>query len=86
MFCYECSKARKNCDAVGLCHHCSAALCAEHARIVAEPVTTTAALLRTIVLPKKARLLLCDTCFAALAQTGQPMMEICETPNTARVA
>lgn len=70
MLCYECSKAGRNREAAGLCHHCSAALCADHASIVADPVTTTYPLLKTVVLPKKARLFLCGTCLGALQQAG----------------
>jgi len=70
MLCYECSKAGRSREAVGLCHHCSAALCADHASIVADPVTTTYPLLKTVVLPKKARLFLCGTCLGALQQSG----------------
>ena len=69
MLCYECSKAGRNREAVSLCHHCSAALCADHARIVVDPVTTTYPISRTVVLPKKARLFLCETCLQALRQT-----------------
>ena len=33
MICHECQQAGKTRDAVALCHHCSAALCLEHALI-----------------------------------------------------
>ena len=39
MFCYECCNDGQTREAVGLCHHCSAALCANHAHIVDDPVT-----------------------------------------------
>lgn len=68
MHCYECLQAGETRDAVGLCHHCSAALCAEHIFVVDDPVTAGVPLVRTVVLPKKARLLLCCTCKAALEQ------------------
>jgi hypothetical protein len=68
MHCYECFQADVAREAVGLCHHCSVALCAEHARMVTDPVTENYPLMRTVVLPKPARLLLCDTCKAALEQ------------------
>lgn len=68
MSCYECLLAGIVRDAVGSCHHCSAALCAEHICVVDDPVTGCVPLVRTIVLPKKARLLLCNTCKAALEQ------------------
>jgi len=69
MNCYECSRVGTNGEAVGLCHHCSAALCADHACVVTDPVTTTYPLVRTAVVPKKARLFLCGTCLQALRQT-----------------
>jgi hypothetical protein len=68
MLCYECSDAGTREEAIGLCHHCSVALCPHHACIIAEPVTADYPLLRTVVLPKKARRLLCNTCLAALQQ------------------
>jgi hypothetical protein len=70
MFCYECSKAARSREAVGLCHHCSAALCAEHVCVIADPVTTIAPVVQTVVLPRAARLLLCPTCMGALQQLG----------------
>ncbi len=68
MICFECSKSGASRDAVGLCHHCSAALCAEHARTVDDPVTATYAISKTVVLPKHARLMLCEICRDALLQ------------------
>jgi hypothetical protein len=40
----------------------------EHAAMIADQVTMTALINRTVVLPKKARLLLCSTCLTALQQ------------------
>ncbi len=68
MLCYECSQAGDRHEAVGLCHHCSVALCERHAQVVADPVTTTYPLLKIVVLPKQARRLYCGTCLAALQQ------------------
>ncbi len=69
MICYECWKAgEKNERAVGLCHHCSAALCADHANMVDDPVIMSYPVAATVVLPKHARLLLCGTCLAAHRQ------------------
>jgi len=73
--CYECLRVGETRDAVGLCHHCSAALCAEHICAVADPVTAIYPLVRTLVLPKKARLLLCGTCKAALEQPRSSQAE-----------
>jgi hypothetical protein len=66
--CYECSQAGTNSEAVGICHHCSAALCSKHARSVSDSVTASYPVAMTITLPLRARLILCDTCFAALYQ------------------
>jgi hypothetical protein len=68
MQCYECLQSGETRGAVGLCHHCCAALCREHICEVDDPVTGGLPLVRTIILPKKARLLLCRTCEAALEQ------------------
>jgi len=73
--CYECLRAGETRDAVGSCHHCSAALCVEHICVVDDPVTDIRPLVRTVVLPKKARLLLCRTCKAALEQPRSSQAE-----------
>ena len=65
MRCFECFEAGKISDSVGFCHHCSAALCAEHAHVIVDPVTSHAPILKEIVLPKSARVLLCSICSAA---------------------
>lgn len=39
MSCHECLRAGIVRDAVGLCHHCSAAFCTEHMCVVDDPVT-----------------------------------------------
>jgi hypothetical protein len=39
MLCYECSITGCPRDAIGVCSHCSVALCAEHAQLVAEEIT-----------------------------------------------
>jgi hypothetical protein len=39
MVCYECFMRGQRRDAIGLCHHCSVAVCAEHAEVVAVPIT-----------------------------------------------
>jgi hypothetical protein len=75
MICYECSLAGRNREAVGLCHHCSSALCADHACVVTDPVMTMRPVFKTVVLPKKARQLLCGTCLDALQQVGTQGLE-----------
>jgi hypothetical protein len=76
MFCYECSKAGNHHEAIGLCHHCSVALCEDHGTAIADPVTKIVPLMREVVLPKEARLLLCGTCLAALQQVRDCVVEV----------
>jgi hypothetical protein len=68
MRCYECSRTGRPQEAVAVCHHCSAALCVEHSRIVAEPIAAAYPVLKSVVLPRRARVFLCQTCLAALEQ------------------
>ena len=70
MLCYDCSKAGRDQEAVGLCHHCLAGLCADHACVTADPVTALYPLCKAVVLPQKARQLHCATCLQALQQAG----------------
>ena len=67
MLCYECSQAGTRQEAIGVCQHFSVGLCQEHSAMIADQVTMTA-LINRMVLPKKARVLLCSTCLAALQQ------------------
>ena len=69
MICYECQQAGKRRDASALCHHCSAALCQEHALVLADPVTAQCPVCKTVILPLRARVFLCSTCRGALQQT-----------------
>jgi hypothetical protein len=69
MICYECQHAGKRRDAVALCNHCSAALCQEHALVLADPVTAQYPVCKTVILPLRARVFLCSTCRDALQQT-----------------
>lgn len=75
MICYECQQADKRRDAVALCHHCSAALCQEHSRVLADPVTALYPVCKTVVLPLRARVFLCSTCKDALLQTIENFRE-----------
>lgn len=69
MVSYECQQAGNTRQAVRLlCHHCSAALCPEHALVFSDPITTQYPLCRTVVLPLRARRFLCGTCLAVLGQ------------------
>lgn len=68
MHCYECSLKEERRDAIGVCHHCSIALCASHGTLVADPVLVNVPLNRLVPLPKKAREFLCTTCLEALQQ------------------
>jgi hypothetical protein len=72
MICYECSKSGHRTEAVGICHHCSIGLCATHTRLLDDPVTTVRPVATSVVLPKHARILLCEVCYAALQQKHTP--------------
>ena len=80
MICYECHKAGKKRDTVALCHHCSAALCPEHALILSDPVTARSPICKTVVLPLRARVFLCGKCHEALRQTAENFVEHAGTP------
>lgn len=69
MICFECQQGGMTRDAVALCHHCSAALCPEHALVLSDPVTAQQLVCKTVVLPLRARVFLCSTCREALLQT-----------------
>jgi len=69
MICYECQQAGNRREAVALCHHCSAALCQEHALVLADPVTAQYPICKTVILPLRARVFLCSICKDALQQT-----------------
>ena len=44
MECYQCLQAGVTREAAGLCHHCSAALCADHNNIIQNALCQAAAL------------------------------------------
>ena len=74
MFCYECAIQGVRREAVGMCRHCSAGLCEEHAHVEAAPVKTErrnatfGAVHWDVELPRPARRMLCETCQSALHQ------------------
>lgn len=80
MICYECQQGGKARDAVALCHHCSAALCPEHALVLSDPVTAQYPVCQTLVLPLRARVFLCSTCREALRQTMEHDRERAGSP------
>jgi hypothetical protein len=72
MVCYDCRLEGKRTEAVGICHHCSAALCWDHAHRLDESITMSYPVAATVELPLHARLILCGTCQSALGQTRRP--------------
>lgn len=68
MICFECFQRGQRSEAVGVCHHCSVAVCAEHGAVAARPVYMRLPLFKLVSLPKGAQELLCDVCRAALEQ------------------
>jgi hypothetical protein len=76
MKCFECFRNETSREAVALCHHCSAALCSEHAQVVDDPIQTIYPVAKTVVLPVHARRVLCDTCKTAIAQSHQKVTTV----------
>jgi hypothetical protein len=72
MICFECFQRGQRTEAVGLCHYCSAAVCADHGFVAPRPVYMQLPLVKLVSLPKPAQELLCNVCRAALEQ---PRME-----------
>lgn len=68
MNCYPCDREKIERAAVALCHHCSAALCREHALEAPREVTTIVPLGRVVALPISAREFLCRICKQTLEQ------------------
>ena len=68
MKCYDCNLARKKTEPIGVCHHCSVAVCSEHGTVVTDPILMTIPLAKVVALPIRARALLCPQCLAALEQ------------------
>ena len=77
MLCYECKSKSVRREAVSLCHHCGVALCEEHAHVESVPIAATygdrsfPSMTGTSELPRKARVVRCGVCQAALAQKEQ---------------
>lgn len=76
MLCYECSVNGVSTEAVALCSHCAAGLCAEHAHAEADvvrsfrPHSIFGTVKQVVELPIRARKLLCNVCRQALHQRG----------------
>jgi hypothetical protein len=68
MICFECFHRGQRSEAVGVCHHCSVAVCADHSSVVSRPVYMRLPLVKVVSLPKGARELLCNVCRPALQQ------------------
>lgn len=71
MICYECASRGLQRPAVGMCHHCGAGICRTHAVEVPKPLTVVKPVYQTVVLPLKARQLLCPVCKQALDQLSR---------------
>jgi hypothetical protein len=71
MICYGCFREGQQKEAVGICHFCGVAVCADHGSLVERPVHTRLPLVKVVRLPKRAQELLCRVCRAALAQSPE---------------
>jgi len=65
MECFDCAAVDRQRPAVGICHDCGAAVCAEHARVVPRWLTRAAAINRVVQVEPPGRLVLCPVCEAA---------------------
>ncbi|MEU5087287.1 DUF2180 family protein [Streptomyces sp. NPDC021356] len=65
MHCLDCSTARTNSPAVGVCQGCGAGVCAEHARVAARNVRRGSLIGAPV--ESGARTVLCRVCAAAEA-------------------
>lgn len=70
MNCMDCAQQGVSRVAVALCHHCSAALCHDHAKVIDEILERRLPIFKTEPAPRNARLVLCEVCRAAFAQTN----------------
>jgi hypothetical protein len=68
MICFECFRRGQRSEAVGICHHCSAAVCADHGFLLPKLLHMSVPLVKVVNLPKQAQELLCSVCRAALDQ------------------
>lgn len=68
MNCLECEQDGVHRIAVALCHHCSAALCLEHARVLPKHLNIQVPVYKTVALPIPAQVILCQICHAAITQ------------------
>jgi hypothetical protein len=75
MLCYDCCQEGGHTEAAGVCHHCSAGLGVKHIHAVTDPVRMRYPVVRTVELPMRARLILCETCLSALSQEHDPSAE-----------
>jgi hypothetical protein len=70
MKCFDCARNGTTSETIGICRHCSSGVCDVHGTLVSDPVTVPTLVMGTRVLPKRARLLFCHHCLAALRQRG----------------
>jgi hypothetical protein len=70
MKCFDCARKGTATETIGICHHCSSGVCESHGTLVFVPVTVPTVVMGTKDLPKRARLLFCNHCLAALRQRG----------------
>lgn len=68
MNCLDCEQNGVHQTAVALCHNCSAALCLEHAEVLPKHLEMHVPVGKTVELPVRARVILCQTCHAAINQ------------------
>jgi hypothetical protein len=66
MFCYDCHQEGKSSPAIGICHHCSIAVCPTHGTIYTHPTAAPEPAAKAATLPSHYRSLLCPHCLEAI--------------------
>ncbi len=66
MRCYECSLMGNQTEAIGICHHCSTGVCAEHSGLYTHPLPGPEPAAKASGLPSHFRSLLCPHCMEAI--------------------
>ncbi|MBL8239977.1 MAG: DUF2180 family protein [Bryobacterales bacterium] len=68
MKCFDCHQLGKVSEAIGICHHCSVAVCPDHGTVFTHPLPVAEPAAKAATLPSHYRSLLCPDCFSAIKE------------------
>lgn len=71
MICYDCHQDGKTAEAIGVCHHCSIAVCPAHGAMYTHPTPAPEPAAKAASLPSHYRSLLCPHCLEAIKQSPE---------------